>query len=76
MKQTLKRTPPELASDIMEGGIIIAGGGHLLKDLIHYLQKETDMPVYVAENPLECVAKGAEKTLEDLEKIKRCFNEF
>ena len=70
MKQTLERTPPELASDIMERGIIIAGGGALIKGLDTLLAKETDMPVYVAENPLECVARGAEKTLEDLEKLR------
>lgn len=70
VKQTLERTPPELASDIMERGIIIAGGGALIKGLDTLLAKETDMPVYVAENPLECVARGAEKTLEDLEKLR------
>lgn len=70
VKQTLERTPPELASDIMERGIIIAGGGSLIKGLDTLLGKETDMPVYVAENPLECVARGAEKTLEDLEKLR------
>lgn len=70
VKQTLERTPPELASDIMERGIIIAGGGALIKGIDTLLAKETDMPVYVAENPLECVARGAEKTLEDLEKLR------
>lgn len=70
VKQTLERTPPELASDIMERGIIIAGGGALIKGIDSLLAKETDMPVYIAENPLECVAKGAEKTLEDLEKLR------
>lgn len=70
VKQTLERTPPELASDIMERGIIIAGGGALIKGLDTLLAKETEMPVYVAENPLECVARGAEKTLEDLEKLR------
>ena len=70
VKQTLERTPPELASDIMERGIIIAGGGALIKGLDTLLAKETDMPVYVAEKPLECVARGAEKTLEDLEKLR------
>lgn len=70
VKQTLERTPPELASDIMERGIIIAGGGALIKGIDSLLAKETDMPVYLAENPLECVARGAEKTLEDLEKLR------
>lgn len=70
VKQTLERTPPELASDIMERGIIIAGGGALIKGLDTLIAKETEMPVYIAENPLECVARGAEKTLEDLEKLR------
>lgn len=70
VKQTLEKTPPELASDIMERGIIIAGGGALIKGIDTLLSQETEMPVYIAENPLECVAKGAEKTLEDLEKLR------
>ena len=70
VKQTLEKTPPELASDIMERGIILAGGGALIKGIDTLLAQETEMPVYVAENPLECVAKGAEKTLEDLEKLR------
>ncbi len=70
IKQTLEKTPPELASDIMERGIILAGGGALICGMDTLVSKETDMPVYVAETPLECVAKGAEKTLEDLEKLR------
>ena len=70
VKQTLEKTPPELASDIIERGIILAGGGALIKGIDTLLAQETEMPVYVAENPLECVAKGAEKTLEDLEKLR------
>ena len=70
VKQTLEKTPPELASDIMERGIILAGGGALIKGLDTLLSQETEMPAYIAENPLECVARGAEKTLEDLEKLR------
>lgn len=70
VKQTLEKTPPELASDIMERGIILAGGGALIKGIDTLIAQETEMPVYIAENPLECVAKGAEKTLEDLEKLR------
>lgn len=70
VKQTLERTPPELASDIMERGVILAGGGALIQGMDTLLAQETEMPVYIAENPLECVARGAEKTLEDLEKLK------
>ena len=70
VKQTLEKTPPELASDIKEKGIILAGGGALIKNLDKLLSNRTGMPVYVAENPLDCVVKGTEKTIEDLEKLK------
>lgn len=70
VKQTLEKTPPELASDIMEKGIVLAGGGALIQNLDKLLSLKTGMPVYVAENPLECVVKGTEKTIEDLEKLK------
>lgn len=70
VKQTLEKTPPELASDIMERGIVLAGGGALIQNLDKLLSERTEMPVYIAENPLECVARGAEKTLEDLEKLR------
>lgn len=70
VKQTLEKTPPELASDIMEKGIVLAGGGALIQNLDKLLSLKTGMPVYVAEEPLECVVKGTEKTIEDLEKLK------
>lgn len=70
VKQTLEKTPPELASDIMERGIVLAGGGALIQGIDTLLAQETEMPVYIAERPLECVARGAEKTLEDLEKLR------
>ena len=70
VKATLEKTPPELASDIMEKGIVLAGGGALIKNLDKLLSKETGMPVYIAEEPLDCVVKGTGKTLEDLEKLK------
>ena len=63
VKQTLEKTPPELASDIMEKGIILAGGGALIQNLDKLLSYKTGMPVYVAENPLDCVVKGTEKTI-------------
>ena len=63
VKQTLEKTPPELASDIMEKGIILAGGGALIKNLDKLLSMKTEMPVYVAEDPLDCVVKGTGKTL-------------
>ena len=70
VKATLEKTPPELASDIIEKGIYLAGGGALIKNLDKLISTKTDMPVYVAEDPLDCVVKGTEKTLEDLEKLK------
>lgn len=70
IKQTLEKTPPELASDIMERGIILTGGGALIRNFDKLLSEKTEIAVYVSERPLECVAKGAEKTLEDLEKLR------
>ena len=70
VKTTLEKTPPELASDIMEKGIVLAGGGALIKNLDKLISFETGMPVYVAEEPLDCVVRGTEKTLQDLEKLK------
>ena len=70
VKTTLEKTPPELASDIMEKGIIIAGGGAMIKNLDKLLSQRTGMPVYVAEDPLDCVVKGTGKTLEEIEKLK------
>ena len=70
VKQTLEKTPPELASDIMEKGIVLAGGGALIQNLDKLLSYKTGMPVYIAENPLDCVVKGTEKTIEDLERLK------
>ena len=73
VKQTLEKTPPELASDIIEKGIVLAGGGALIQNLDKLLSIKTGMPVYVAENPLDCVVKGTEKTIEDLERLKSVF---
>ena len=70
VKQTLEKTPPELASDIMEKGIVLAGGGALIQNLDKLLSIKTGMPVYIAESPLDCVVKGTEKTIEDLERLK------
>ena len=70
VKITLEKTPPELASDIMEKGIMLSGGGALIQNLDKLISAETGMPVYVAEEPLDCVVKGTEKTLQDLGKLK------
>ena len=70
VKATLEKTPPELASDIVAKGIVLAGGGALIRNLDKLLSQKTEMPVYIAEDPLECVVKGTGKTLEDLERLK------
>jgi rod shape-determining protein MreB len=59
IKRTLGKTPPELASDIYERGIVMTGGGSLLKGLPKLISKETGVPVILVENPIECVAIGA-----------------
>jgi rod shape-determining protein MreB len=63
---TLNRTPPELASDIMDVGMVLAGGGALLRRLDELLRGETGVPVHVAEEPLACVAKGSGRFLEEI----------
>ena len=70
VKQTLEKTPPELAADLVEKGIYLAGGGALIQNLDKLLSIQTNMPVIVADKPLECVVNGTGKTLEDLEKLK------
>ena len=70
VKQTLEKTPPELASDIMEKGIVLAGGGALITNLDKLISNETGMPVFIAEEPLDCVVRGTGKTLDDLERLK------
>ena len=70
IKVTLEKIPPELASDIMEKGIVLAGGGALIKNLDKLISHATGMPVLIADNPLDCVAKGAGKTLDEIEKLK------
>ncbi|MBE6071296.1 MAG: rod shape-determining protein [Clostridium butyricum] len=71
IKTTLEKTPPELAADIMEKGIMLAGGGAYLRGLDALIKKETNMPVHIAESPLDCVVLGAGKALEDFDKISR-----
>ncbi len=71
VKSTLDKTPPELAADIMDRGIVMAGGGALLSGLDERLRNETQMPVHVAESPLTCVAVGSGRSLEEFEAIHR-----
>lgn len=70
VKTTLEKTPPELSSDIMVKGIVLAGGGALIKNLDKLISQVTGMPVIVADNALDCVAKGAGRTLDEIEKLR------
>jgi rod shape-determining protein MreB and related proteins len=71
VKITLDKTPPELASDIMDRGIMLAGGGALLQGLDERLRQETQIPIHVADSPLTCVAIGAGRSLEEVEAMVR-----
>ncbi len=73
IKSTLEKTPPELASDIYQSGIVLAGGGALLTDLDKLIKKETGMPVRIAENPLDCVAIGTSKAVESFNELREVF---
>ncbi|MGB0872635.1 MAG: rod shape-determining protein [Solirubrobacterales bacterium] len=71
IRVTLDQTPPELASDIMDRGIMLAGGGSLLKGFPERLREETQIPTHLAESPLTCVAIGSGRSLEEFEAIHR-----
>ncbi len=70
IKQTLERTPPELAADIVDNGIMLTGGGALLGGLDKLLMQETGLPVSVSEDPLSCVVYGSGKALDELDLLK------
>ncbi len=69
IKSVLEKTPPELAADIFESGIVLTGGGALLKGLGKLINAHTEIPIFMAEMPLECVAIGAGKTLEEVKTL-------
>jgi len=71
VKATLDRTPPELAADLMEQGVVLTGGGSLLHGLDARLEHETGMPIVVARDPLNCVAIGSGQCLEEFEALKQ-----
>ncbi len=71
VKVTLERTPPELAGDIADRGIVLAGGGALLKNLDVLLREETGLPVFLAEDPLSAVVIGCGKALEELDILRQ-----
>jgi len=71
VKDTLDKTPPELGADIMDHGIMMTGGGALLRNFDKLIAKETGMPVIIADDPLSCVGEGTGRALEDLNLLKR-----
>ncbi|MBQ5319899.1 MAG: rod shape-determining protein [Oscillospiraceae bacterium] len=75
IKVTLEKTPPELAADIIDQGITLAGGGANIRGLDKLINKETGMPVYVADSPLDCVADGTGKVLEEIDKLREVLND-
>lgn len=70
IKMALEKTPPELSSDVMERGIILTGGGALIRNLDKLISQKTGIPVYITDAPLNAVVRGAGKALDDLEKLK------
>jgi rod shape-determining protein MreB len=68
---TLEKTPPELAADIMERGIALAGGGALLRGIERRIERETGIPVHLVEDPLSCVVLGTGKALEEIDILRK-----
>ena len=73
VKQALEQTPPELGADIAERGMVLTGGGALLRDLDRLLMEETGLPVIVAHDPLTCVVRGSGRALEEMDKLASVF---
>ena len=71
VRSVLEKTPPELASDIIDRGMVLVGGGALIRNIERFLTKETGVPCFVAENPMACVAIGAGRALEQLEMLRK-----
>jgi len=71
VRTCLERTPPELAADIVETGVVLTGGGALLRGLDRLLQNLTQLPVRIAEDPLTCAVRGAGKALDDLPLLRK-----
>lgn len=74
IRATFEMTPPELASDIIDKGIVLSGGTTLLRNLDKYITRETGVPAYIAEDPLYCVVRGTGVALENLELYKKSIN--
>ena len=71
IKISLEKAPPELAADIVDNGIILAGGGALLANLDVLIKEKTGLPVSIAEDPLTCVVRGCGKALESMELLRQ-----
>lgn len=76
VKSVLEETPPELAADIIDRGMVMTGGGSLLRNMDRYLTKETGVPAYLADQPMACVALGAGKALENYHLLKKSLAEL
>jgi len=73
VKSALEQTPPELGADIADNGMVLTGGGALLRNLDRLLMEETGIPVVTADDPLTCVARGCGKALESLAQFSTVF---
>ena len=73
VKSALEQTPPELGADIAEKGMVLTGGGALLRELDRLLMEETGLPVIVADDPLTCVVRGSGRALEEMDKLGSVF---
>jgi len=75
LKQTLEKTPPELAADIIDRGMVLSGGGALLRNIDRLVTRETGVPAFVAEQPMACVAIGAGRALENYPIMRRSLTD-
>jgi len=73
VKSALEQTPPELGADIADKGMVLTGGGALLRDIDRLLMEETGLPVIVAEDPLSCVVSGSGRALEEMDRLSTVF---
>jgi rod shape-determining protein MreB len=73
VKSALEQTPPELGADIADKGMVLTGGGALLRDIDRLLMEETGLPVIVAEDPLSCVVRGSGRALEEMDRLSTVF---
>ena len=76
IKEALENTPPELSADLVDMGLVLTGGGALLTNIYKLISKDTGLPVTIADNPLECVALGTGKALENEELFSTMLSEY